>query len=383
MVLATGSLGLVETGVAAPAPGQAAAELSEAIDRLGDFDYEARTRAAQTVRRASPGLAVPALAEAVAAHDDGYVRYRALVLLAGFNDAGTSDIARGLLDDPNDRVRSVAYAYFEYAPDPTVTQTLLEAIEQEQSEFVRPAVVRALASRGNDAEVRRALVREVDRGEDFFRSTVIEALGDYAGGYALDALMRVAGQTGPLQDDALLAIGKIGDRAAVGALTSAQQDAPRALRSSISAASCLLGIECGLHVDYLAETLRFAAGQEAYQAELRSICAGLGALAASGHPAALGALLDVGPGAPERARAPIALALGTAALRNPTFVVLTLGARADRTDGLQLLVEAFDMFQEDFEEERFYATVRQRYWAADAGSPEQALAEEIITRLEF
>jgi hypothetical protein len=35
--------------------------------------------------------AAPALKEAVAKHTDGYVRYRSLVLLTGFNDPRTKD----------------------------------------------------------------------------------------------------------------------------------------------------------------------------------------------------------------------------------------------------------------------------------------------------
>ena len=65
---------------------------------------------ARTVRRAAPPIAVPALLEAVAAHTDGYVRFRALVLLSGFNDPRTRDVMLKALDDPNDRLRDVAYA---------------------------------------------------------------------------------------------------------------------------------------------------------------------------------------------------------------------------------------------------------------------------------
>ena len=260
----------------------AAAELATAIDRLGDFDYDTRTAAARALRRVSPSAVVPVLAAAVASHADGYVRYRALVLLTGFDDGLAHDVAFGLLDDPNDRLRGVAYAYFEYHADAAITPKLLAALKAEASEFVRPAIVRALASLGNEADVRTALIREVDRGEDFFRSTVIEALGDYEAVYALEVLIRVAGQDGPLQDDAIVAIGKIGTPGALRALGAAQRGASRALRSSIAAASCLLGVDCPAQVGYLKDALRYASGQEAYQGELRSVCAGLGALAARG-----------------------------------------------------------------------------------------------------
>src|SRR5690349_11362795 len=68
-----------------------AATLKGAIDKLGDLDYDTRTSAARTVRRTPASQAVPALLQTVAEHTDGYVRYRALVLLTGFNDPRTRD----------------------------------------------------------------------------------------------------------------------------------------------------------------------------------------------------------------------------------------------------------------------------------------------------
>ena len=52
----------------------------------------------------------------------------------------------------------------------------------------------------------------MSRGENYFRSTVIEALGDYKARYAFDAVTTVARLEGPLQDDAALTLGKIGPR---------------------------------------------------------------------------------------------------------------------------------------------------------------------------
>src|SRR3984893_6650125 len=68
-----------------------AAQLQAAIDKLGDLDYLTRTNAARPGRRAPASQAVPALLQAVAEHADGYVRYRALVLMPGFNDPRTKD----------------------------------------------------------------------------------------------------------------------------------------------------------------------------------------------------------------------------------------------------------------------------------------------------
>ena len=74
-----------------------------------------RRPARSAARRAAQ--AVPALIEAVAGHADGYVRFRALVLLSGFNDPRARDVMSTSLDDPNDRLRAVAYAYFEHNPE--------------------------------------------------------------------------------------------------------------------------------------------------------------------------------------------------------------------------------------------------------------------------
>src|SRR6188768_3617743 len=144
-------------------------ELQAAIDKLGDLTYETRTAASRTVRRTASAQAVPALLRAVDEHGDGYVRYRALVLLTGFNDPRTKDAMRSSLSSPNDRLRTVAFSFFEHNPEPEMIPAFLTALDKEQGEFVRPELVRALAAHGADPRVRQALLREVGRGEDFFR----------------------------------------------------------------------------------------------------------------------------------------------------------------------------------------------------------------------
>src|SRR5262245_50438229 len=231
-----------------------AAQLKAAIDKLGDLDFATRTNAARTVRRTATAQAVPVLLQAVAEHRDSYVRYRALVLLTGFNDPRTKDAVRESLKSPNDRLRTVAYSYFEHNPDRAITPTLLAALDKEQAEFVRPALVRALAAAGSQP----ALVREVSRGEDFFRSAVIEALGDYKATYAFEVITAVAKVDGPLQDDAALALGKIGDKRALETLAVMQRTAPRQTQPAVAAAICLLGVNCSSHENFLVETLKFA-----------------------------------------------------------------------------------------------------------------------------
>src|SRR6185436_2327052 len=105
-------------------------------------------------------------------------------------------------------------------PDPGMVPTLLSSLQTEEAEFVRPAVVSALAALGEDARVQRALLGEIGRGLDFFRGAVIEALGRRHAAYALDAIGAVAKLQGPLQDDAVIALGRIGGPRAIAVLTS-------------------------------------------------------------------------------------------------------------------------------------------------------------------
>ena len=235
-------------------------QLRAAIDKLGDLDYATRTSASKVVRRTSPAQAVPALTQAVSDHADGYVRYRALVLLTGFNDPRAVASMRESVASPNDRLRSVAYRFFEHNPDRSMIRSFIAALDKEQGEFVRPSLVRALAAAAagaagdEGAQARAVLLKEVGRGEDYFRSAVIEALGDYKAGYAFDALAGIARLEGPLQDDAALALGKIGDKRALETLAQLQRTAPRQYQPSIAAAICLLGVNCETHANFLGET---------------------------------------------------------------------------------------------------------------------------------
>ena len=232
----------------------------EAIDRLGDFDYQSRMTAARVVRRAAPDVVVPALREAVASHEDGYVRFRALVLLTGFNDPRGREAVLEIMSDPNDRLRAVAYAYFEHEPDRSMASRLVEALDREHSEFVRPALIRALAAVTDEVVVRDTLVREINRGEDFFRSSVIEALGEHRVQHAVPVLTRIASVDGPLQDDAVLALGKIGDRRALETLATLQQTAPRSMQPILTAAICLLDVSCDAQLGYLRDNAQICVG---------------------------------------------------------------------------------------------------------------------------
>jgi hypothetical protein len=358
-------------------------ELQAAIDKLGDLDYQTRTNASRTIRRTAGAQAVPALLQAVAEHRDGYVRYRSLVLLTGFNDPRTNDAIRESLKSPNDRLRTVAYSFLERNPSRVMLPELLSALETELAEFVRPALIRALAAAGDDTRVQSVLVREVSRGEDFFRSAVIEALGDYKATYAFGALAKVVVLDGPLQDDAALALGKIGDKRALEILAGLQRTAPRATQPTIAASICLLGVNCDSHENYLNQTLRFADTNPGFQELLRGAAGGLAALGVAGRSSAAATLFEVGIPSRDPTRAPVALGVATIALRNTPLMLATLESHTSRPAALGLVAEGFDMLEEDLDKERFFTLVRRTYWQSPEGSKTRALMQTLIGELDF
>ena len=368
-----------------PSAAQAASQdgIRAAIDQLGNLDYDIRTSASRLVRRTAGSHAVPALLRAVSGHGDGYVRYRALVLLTGFGDARTKTVMQESLASPNDRLRTVAYSYFEKNPEPAMTPILMEALEKEVAEFVRPSLIRALAALGSSERVRPILVRESGRGEDFFRSAVIEALGDYRAAYAVDSLLAIAKLDGPLADDAALALGKIGDRRAHDTLARLRVEGPATVQPFVAAALCLLGTDCVANEQFLVRTLTFSGSNAGYQELLRGAAAGLGALAVERRRTALDALLRAGIPTRDPARARIALAVATVALRNTSVLLSALEAHPSQAAAVELLAEGFDMLAEDLEKERFFVAVRRGYWEAPEPSRRRALMQTLIEKLDF
>ncbi len=397
VLIAAFSLGVSGVAAQSPATGRGAPpraettretpltpeQLKAAIDRLGTVDYAARTAAARTLRRAPVATVAPALVDAVSHHSDGYVKFRALVLLSGMNDSRTHDVMVQALSSPNDRLRAAGYAFFEHNPDPQLVPRMLDALSTESSETVRPALTRALAAYATDPRVRDALTGLVIKGQDFFRSAVIEAIGDYKGAYALPSLIQVAKLDGPLQDDAVLAIGKIGDKKSLDTLAALQRTAPRSVQPTIAAAICLLGINCSSHQGYLEQSLKFSMETDGYRDLLHGSTRGLAALAISGNAEAVSQLIDYGGPSRDPARAAIALALGAVALRNTPLFLKVLQAQPDPKTAIALLGESFDMLEEDLEEERFYVTVRRGYWAAAENAPARKIAETLIQTLDF
>jgi HEAT repeat protein len=360
-----------------------AADLRAAIDHLADLDYPTRVKSARLIRRSAAAQAVPALLQAIKEHKDGFVRFRSLVLLTGFNDPRAVDEMSAALASPNDRLRQVAYGYFEQHPSPALTPKLLAALNKELGEFVRPSLVRALAAVGDDPQVRDALLVDVTRGVDFFRSTVIEALGDYKRAYAIAKLIEVAKLDGPLQDDAVTALGKLGDRQAVPVFAELQRKGAKELQPTVAAAICLLGVNCSSHLGYLDKVLAFAEDNPGYQELVRPAAGGLAAIAITGNAEALRILFDRGIPSMDPMRAPMALALAKVALRNTPVMLAALEKRSDQANAISLLAEGFDMLEEDLEEEQFFVAVRKGYWAAPDKAGTRKLAEELISKLDF
>ena len=358
-------------------------EIRQAIGKLGDLDYAIRMGAGRTIRRAPAAQVVAALLQTVAEHADGYIRYKALTLLTGFNDPRTVDAMREAMGSPNDRLREVAFAYFEQFPEPSLAARMLAALEKEEGEFVRPALMRALAAIHKEPKVSDALIRDAGRGIDFFRSTVIEAIGDYQIVAAVPKLTEIVRIDGPLQDDAATALGKIGDKTALGTLAELQRTASKEVQPAMAAAICLMGASCSAHIGYLEKTLTFADTYPGFQDLLRGAAAGLGNIARQGNDEALGILFRVGIPSQDPVRAPVTLALGLVALRNTPMMLKALESQPDQAAAVGILAEAFDMLEEDFEEERFFVAVRRAYWFAADGSPTRRLCEQLITKLDF
>lgn len=360
------------------------AALGPAIDQLGAFDLATRTNASKAVRRAPATIAVPMLAGAARTHKDEYVRYRALVLLTDFGEAPAAPVMKDLLEDKDNRVRLVAFGWFGNHLDPSVLPRLLTALDTEHSEFVRPALTRTLAAYGDDPRARAALVPLVTRGEDLFRSAVIEALGDYHGKYATQPIADVAKLDGPLQDDAVMALGKMGDPSVLPSLSQLQQHGPDDIQPAVAAAVCMITSNCASQDEYLKKALAFAVARENDPALLSRVGHALGALGAANHAPSLATLFDAGVPSKDPARGVIAVAIGTVALRNPAAVLAALETRADLPAALTLLRDAFDMLsEEDYGQERFYAAVHQAAIAAPAGSKRRQVATAVIDALEF
>ena len=378
LLLAGGTLALqaqAQTSAAsAPQP-----DLKQNIANLSSLEFPVRMQAARLIRRTPEAQAVPALVEAARRHSDEFVRYRALVLLTGFNDRGTRDLMRELIRERNDRVREVAYKWLERNPDPQLTTQLLTSLQTEESEFVRPALVGALAALGSDPTVQQALIKEIPRGLDFFRSAVIDALGRHRALYAVDGIVATSRLEGPLQDDALLALGRIGGTRAAAPLKEFTGGTTEATQM-LWAVRCLLGESCAEHVTALVVA---ASSDESRPRERQGAIDALEALAQGRDEAALAGLIRLEKQSELRER--IAVAVASVALRQPDWIVERIQAveEAARESVITMIKDGFDSLEEDYDEEQFFAALRAGYWRAADGSAGRSLAATLIQRLEF
>ncbi len=188
---------------------------------------------------------------------------------------------------------------------------------------------------------------------------------------------------GPLQDDSATALGKIGDKRALETLSALQGSAPRTKQPAIAAAICLLGVNCASHETYLINTLKFTDENPGYQELLRGAASGLGALGVNGRTESVQALFDVGLPSRDPTRSPVTLALATVALRNTPLMLSILAKVPDRASSIALVGEGFDMLEEDFDKEVFFALVRRTYWESKEGSPNRDLMQTLIGKLDF
>jgi len=212
---------------------------------------------------------------------------------------------------------------------------------------------------------------------------VIEALGDYRASYAIEPLLQIARLGGPLQIDAVIALGKLKDQRALETLATLQRTTARETQPAIAAAICLLGVNCESHLGFLVDTLKFAVKNPGYQELLRNTVAGLVALANDGNAKALQALFDVGIPSSDPPRAPMALGVGTVAIRNAPLMLSFLESYQNRAGAIDMVAEGFDMLEEDYAEEGFFAAVRHGYWQAPEESATRKVGQSLIEKLEF
>jgi HEAT repeat protein len=313
------------------------------------------------------------------------------VLLTGFNDPATPELMRAVLSDRNDRVREVAYRWFERHPDRMLTPTLLAALNTETAEFVRPALIRALAVLDDDVDVQRALMAEAGRGADFFRSSVIDALGDHRAAYAVERLAEIAKIDGPLQDEAVMALGQIGDMRGLPVLASIPEPS-REVRLALQGAYCLLesaSATCdGGRYTVLTDAL------VSPRATLREVSAAVSVLvklSERGNAVPFTALLTSGSGsaAPVRDNVREATAVGLArvAVHDPEHVLMLVDEMPPGAPGKMLFTErmraGFIALEDDLGKEWFFAVARAAYWKAAEDSASRTFMAALIDTLEF
>ena len=207
---------------------------------------------------------------------------------------------REALTSPNDRLRDRRLQFFRAQPGSARGAAVARRARQGAG-GVRPAgagssarCARGDGRRREHARASGALARS-GRGEDFFRSAVIEALGDYRAPYAV----RRAHRQSPSSTGRCRTMRRW--RWARSATSARWRRWPgfseprrgRRSRRSPPPSACSASIARS-HENYLIDTLKFADKNIGFQELLRSAAAGLGALGVAGRAEAVEALIEIG-----------------------------------------------------------------------------------------
>ena len=167
--------------------------------------------AARTVRRADAAMAVPALIEAVNSHADGYVRFRALVAALGLQrSAHARRACSQSLDERNDRA---AHGRLRLVRAQSGSRRRAAAPHGAGARGgrVRPAGTDPRARglrRRSSACSRRSTGLVMQRPGLLPQRSSSRRSATTRRRYALQPIIGVAKLDGPLQDDAVLAIGQ-------------------------------------------------------------------------------------------------------------------------------------------------------------------------------
>ena len=261
---------------------------------------------------------------------------------------------------PNDRLREVAYAYFEKNPRPALAPKMLAALDKEEGEFVRPALVRALAAVPKDPKVAEVLIRDADA-----RRRLLPQHGD-RGARRLQGRRRrarssteIAKIDGPLQDDAATALGEDrrqeSARDAGGSCSDgAKGSAAGNCRGDLPDGHQLLGAHRLSGEDaHLRRHLSWLPGSAARRRRRPRQHRASGQRRGAAHPVRRRHSL-AGSGA----RAGDARDRPGGAAQHAADAEELLEARPDQDGAIGIVAEAFDMLEEDLEEERFFVAVR-------------------------
>ena len=196
----------------------------------------------------------PRSLQAVAEHADGYVRYRALVLLTGFNDPRTKDAMRESLASPNDRLRDRRLQLLRaQSRSARWCRQFLDRARQGAGR-VRPAGARPRAGRrtahGSARPRRRCCARSA--------AARISSAAPSSKRSAITR-RRTRSTRSPRSPSSTARCRTMRRWRSGRSATSArsrrwprlQRTAPRATQPSIAAAICLLGVNCESHENYL------------------------------------------------------------------------------------------------------------------------------------